>query len=140
MRDQALNEARVRALAERVQADLGLGWCSIEHRFTTVFSADRILAEAEVDWEYRQASIAWNLQAVAVIDDAELLATMVHELVHVMIAPLWESLPDKIQAQTSKLMELSTENVSRSILQSWDIEPSYRDRSGLDQRPTSSPS
>lgn len=63
-------------------------------------------------WEYRSASITWYLPAVAAMTDEGLEQVVVHELCHVLLAPLKEAL----KANTIKVEELATENVARAVL------------------------
>lgn len=73
---------------------------------------ERVLAETLADWEYLQAKIDWNLDFSMACSKQKIALTAVHELVHVLHAPMEGLLKDK----HSKLGELSTENVARAIL------------------------
>lgn len=117
MRDQKLNEKRVLDLSKHLQNALDLGWVVITHKFSTrADSGERIIAETACDWEYRQATILWNLPQVAILTDEDLEVTMIHELVHVMNASLWESLPEEIKESHQKLNEFATENMARALM------------------------
>jgi hypothetical protein len=120
VRDQEIHEARVLGMAERVERELDLGWLKITHKFSTR-ADERVAAEAFPDWEYRQASILWQLCVVATITDEELHATMIHEVVHCLTAPLWNSLPT-LAKHFDRLNELATENVTRAILAALTVE------------------
>jgi len=117
MRDQKLNERRVLDLSKHLQSVLDLGWVVITHKFSTrADSGERIIAETACDWEYRQATILWNLPQVAILTDEDLEVTMIHELVHVMNASLWESLSEEIKESHQKLNEFATENMARALM------------------------
>lgn len=47
-----------------------------------------MLAETDAAWEYHQAKIRWSLRAAAGVEQAYIDGTVVHELVHVMLAGL----------------------------------------------------
>ncbi|MDE3023764.1 MAG: hypothetical protein KGI54_18265, partial [Pseudomonadota bacterium] len=92
-------------------------WTTIINRFNTSLEADRVVCATMADWEYRQASLNWNLPLVATFTDDELKAVAVHELVHVLTAPIWESIPTgRTRDNLFRLNELATENVSRVLL------------------------
>ncbi len=116
IRDQQKLERRVLSLGRRLQQALDLHWLTINHKFSTVHTDDRITAETQADWTYRQATIIWNLPLVATMSDDTLETTMVHELVHILNASVWESLPDKVKDQIHPLNEFATENVARAIV------------------------
>lgn len=44
-----------------------------------------------VDWEYRQASIAWNTQALSKYDDAHAEVMIVHEIMHILLNEMRET-------------------------------------------------
>lgn len=77
----------------------------------------RIACTTVADWEYRQVGFVWNVPIVATLTDEDLHDTALHELVHALIAPLWDSVPEKKQEnkQIAKLNELAVENVCRVI-------------------------
>jgi hypothetical protein len=93
-----------------------MDWLTIKHKFDDRIDGDRVIAETIADWEYRQATIRWNLPTVACLSDAELDDTIVHEYVHVLNAPLYESLPETLKDRLAKHNEFSTENVARAIM------------------------
>lgn len=92
-------------------------WLNIVVGWDYNHSEERVACETNADWEYRQVSFKWNLPLVASLTDDDLNETAVHELIHALIAPLWDCLTDKQQAKkhTGKLNELATENVARVI-------------------------
>lgn len=77
----------------------------------------RIACTTVADWEYRQVGFVWNLPIVATLTDEDLRDTALHELVHALIAPLWDCVPENKQSDKfiGKLNELATENITRVI-------------------------
>lgn len=114
IRDQAAIEQRVNDLITRLSADFDLAWITLHNRFDPK-NEDRILCTTLCDWEYRQASFTWSLPQLAIISDEDLEVVAIHEIVHVLNAPVWESLTPKEQDRLGKLNELATENVTRVI-------------------------
>lgn len=116
IRDEAKLKARLTRITKETAKRLDLDWQMINVNFDASNGEERILCSTESDWEYRQATLTWNLVQAAVTTDDLLRATAVHELVHVLTAPLWNSIPTKLQGPLEKLNELATENVARAIL------------------------
>jgi hypothetical protein len=117
--DTSSIEQRVLTAARDVERRLDLGWMTVTHKFDPRSCAEGTIAETFVDWQYRQASIVWNISGVMALDRDDLYLTAVHEYVHVLVAPFWESVPKKVRAEYHKLMELSVENVARAIVAVW---------------------
>jgi hypothetical protein len=124
VRGEAAERKRLVDMVDEVVAWLDLSWLRWTVRFSVKLDTDdadavrRVAAEAVPDWEYRQATIVfWPSETVS-MDDDELHAMVVHEVVHVLLAPLWveastaKGAPDGI----GKLNELATENITRAIL------------------------
>lgn len=125
------------------QKRLGLGHWEIRHVFIDSFDDDqsnddyKTTAITETRWQYLQAKIKWFLPSAARHDDAELERVLVHELVHVMLAPE-QSLVDTaidhstashpytaadheaLSARNYELLELSTETVTRALCNAWN--------------------
>jgi hypothetical protein len=106
-------EARVLAIATRLHAELGLEWVSVGHKFNTSHEGDRVAAATTADWEYRQATIEWNIPICATLDDEDLLELATHEYVHILNAPVNDNLPDGEVFE--KLNEFSVECIARAI-------------------------
>lgn len=97
------------------------GW-DIHHLFIESkvdTESPEVLAETECHWQYHQATIRWSLPNVAGVEDKYLDATVVHELVHVMVAPM-ESLLRTDEGEHSGavngMCEFAVESVARAIL------------------------
>lgn len=115
IRNQAEIEQRVCDLVTRLAAEFDLSWVTLHNRFDPTIGDDRVLCTTTCDWEYRQASFTWSLIQLASTEDEELELIAIHEIVHVLNAPVWESLTPKEQNRLGKLNELSTENITRVI-------------------------
>jgi hypothetical protein len=115
---QDLLEATISDLTDQLVDKLELGWLKITNRFETRRDGPdaRQIAEAVTDWEYRQVSIVWSVPVALSHTDEELRATLIHELVHALNAPVWNELSASQQDKLSKLNELSTENMTRALL------------------------
>lgn len=48
-------------------------------------------AVTDVRWEYRDATIKWNLEAVATLSDEKLEWVLVHEAMHILVNEMRES-------------------------------------------------
>lgn len=115
IRDQELHESRCTHVVEELTQMLDVGWMTFHNKFES--SAEgRVICEATTDWEYRQCCLTWNLHHVATMLGDELMSAAVHEIVHALNAPVWESLPTKEQVKVEKLNELATENMARAII------------------------
>jgi hypothetical protein len=69
-------------------------------------------ADTDAKWEYRQAKITFYLPSIANHDDEDLEGIIVHELVHVLLAPM-ESLRKDSE---TKQCELAVENTARALI------------------------
>jgi hypothetical protein len=79
-----------------------------------------ILAVTKCDWEYYQGRIRWYLVCAASQTDAYIEGTLVHELVHVLLWPLWGGSPEDNPLE-HKLGEYTTEQIARAILRVSDV-------------------
>lgn len=109
--------ARVLALTKVWEDRLGMtGFYTIKHRRIDALGDppyDGVIAETKAAWEYKQASILWHTPRVCSIDDTELEVTVVHELIHVLVASM-ESLitPSK----HAKACEFAVQSVTDALL------------------------
>lgn len=69
-------------------------------------------ADTDAKWEYRQAKITMYLPTIANHDDDDLRDIIVHELVHVLLAPM-ESLRKDSE---TKVCELAVESTARALI------------------------
>ena len=114
-----LHTERVLSVTDQLTTEMELEWCRIRHVFGVESMGDQVIATTEAHWEYRQATITWNLEQVMELSDTELELVVVHELVHVLLAPLWGSLSAPAQGRLDKLNELAAENVTRALYSVW---------------------
>jgi hypothetical protein len=117
-----------RQAKSRIQASVRLwkhlippGW-TVRHLFiegkVDTESAD-VVAETDAAWQYHQATIRWSLPAVAGLDQKYLDATVVHELVHVLLSPMESQLrtdEGDHAGIVNGLCEFTVEAVSLAIL------------------------
>jgi hypothetical protein len=109
---------RIKEITRRLERQLQVGgWLKIEHHFSHDGESD---ASTTVKWEYREATIEWNLAGCARLRDDELELTAIHEYVHSLLAPIASLVPEgDIHA---KLEELATESIARVICAALAVE------------------
>jgi len=92
---------------------MDLGFIAV-HNF---FSDEEVPQTAEVltNWEYREAAIIWYRSNCENLSPAEIDEVVVHELSHVLVAPMSDHLPNKHH----KLEEFVVESISRAIIKSY---------------------
>lgn len=116
IKDQEQIEQRILNLMDFLSLRFDIGYLKLNNSFSSkAQDADRIVCETLCDWEYRQATFVWNLHQVASMPDKALRDFAVHEIIHVLIAPLFNELPVTQQNKLAKNHELATENVARVI-------------------------
>ena len=115
MRGEAELKRRINNACDELQQELDMAWWTIRNRFSTKTEGDRITAATTTDFEYRQATIMWNLPMAVLLTDDELEATIIHEYVHILMACLWNSLPDDVGEHIERMNELAVENITRTI-------------------------
>ncbi len=113
------HEATERAILRLVrewEPLLDLPGVAVEHRFHDTFldpaNPDATCAQAVTRWQYREAVIHWYLPGAVRQTSDELENTLVHEYVHIMLAPTH----DRLKAGSEEHDELATENVARALL------------------------
>lgn len=97
--------------ARRWEKRLGLATVTVRHTFLDTVN-DEVIADTNAKWEYREATIRWFLPTCATLTDAQLEATVVHELVHVLLAPMESHVKDRHGEQC----EYAVESVARAFL------------------------
>lgn len=105
--------------AVRVWGNLVPPGVTVHHLFiegTVDTESPDVIAETKTAWEYHQATIRWSLVNAAPLSDDELEETLVHELVHVMLAPI--ELPHRTDDDTpmNAVCEYTVSTVARAIL------------------------
>ena len=108
--------ARIERLASEWEPRLDLPGITVIHRYFENFGGDNdsgIIAETEVHYVYRDAVIRWYMPAVVRLDDTDLEDCLVHEYVHVLIAPMELHIPEKFKGEQN---EFAVENMARALL------------------------
>jgi len=89
---------------------MDLGFVSIYNYFSDEESKN--IAEVMTNWEYREAGIVWYNQHIRKISQEHLDETVVHELGHIIVAPMSDHLPNKHH----KLEEFVVESITKAII------------------------
>lgn len=90
MRGAEKEQTRVKRRAKKWAKALGLdGWWRISYQFMEQVIGEDTEAQAKTvaDWKLREATVNFHLEETVVLDDEDLDNLVVHELVHLMIAP-----------------------------------------------------
>jgi hypothetical protein len=117
MRNQEQEQTRVETVLEHVLEELRLDWMDIRLKWNTAMGegSDRVACSTTTDFEYRQASMDWCLPLIGAMTDLQLRRLVVHEVMHVLLAPMEMQISDKKLA--NQLCELAVENVTRAVLE-----------------------
>lgn len=100
---------RVERTVERWQTTMDLGHFTIGTYFSDEESEN--IAEVVTSWEYRQAAIIWFSKNVKELSDEELDDAAIHELSHIIVAPMSDHLPE----EHHKLEEFVVESIAKAI-------------------------
>lgn len=108
-----ISSERIKRYAGKWQELLGLSHVTIKHTMlgNVHDESPDVVADTKAYWEYRNAEITWYLGKVATLSDETLEGTVVHELVHVLLAPMESHIPEKYNEQS----EFTVENVTRAF-------------------------
>lgn len=141
-------EKVIRKNARRWQKRLGLGHWTIEHVFLDSFFGDdgeedfKVTATTECRWQYFQGKIKWYLPSAVRHTDDHLERTLVHELVHCLLA-VEQVLVDyrlnadyeagmmtgdeytAVQERNSEHLEMATEAVTKALWAGWEPDRPY---------------
>ena len=111
-----MTEAQIRKLVTKWQKRLGLSEWHLMVKFDDTMES---IADCEAHWRYLHATVRFNLPkmdaraACQPLETHEL--TVVHELTHVLLAPLDDAM-DTTEGASEALMEYTTEIVSRAFV------------------------
>lgn len=110
-----MNEKQKRNIERTVskfETALGLGFVAIQN----TFSDEEVEHTAEVitNWEYREAAIIWYTKNCENLTQEELEEVVIHELGHIIVAPMSDHLPKKHR----KLEEFVVSSITRAIINS----------------------
>lgn len=94
----------------RWQTAMDLGFVTVRN----FFSDEEVPQTAEVvtNWEYREAAIIWYTKNCQDLTQEEIDSAAVHELGHIIVAPMSDYLPNKHH----KLEEFVVESIARAII------------------------
>lgn len=109
-REYAKQKKRIKALIDEFFKPLGFGWYTVDFRYDRDLNGDNtnVAATTHVDWHYMQATITFFVPRISDLTDEELYGVVIHELCHIIVAPL--------QADPSNATwELTTELVARTV-------------------------
>lgn len=99
------------------QKRLGLEHWTIKHVYLDD-ERDDAIATTDAMYQYLQAKVKWYLPLAVQQTDTELEAVLVHELAHVLLAPVGV-LVRSDQERDCELLELSAEMTCRALLRGW---------------------
>lgn len=103
-------QKRVERTVAKWQTAMDLGFVSIYNSFSDEESKN--IAEVITSWEYREAAIIWYNNQIKTMSQNELDEAAVHELGHIIVAPMSDHLP----AKHVKLEEFVVESITKAIL------------------------
>lgn len=103
-------QSRVERTVKRWQTVMDLGFVSIYNYFSDEESKN--IAEVMTNWEYREAGIVWYNQHIRKLAQEQLDEVVVHELGHIIVAPMSDHLPNKHH----KLEEFVVESITKAII------------------------
>ena len=107
---QELLENRVLAICHRLEELLDLQWQEIAHVFNRGGDDDTGTAcTASAKWQYRLATLTWNLDALVSQTDEQIEEIAIHEYIHILCGPIQEYLPSDDTARE----EFVTESLAR---------------------------
>lgn len=132
----------INKLAPIWQKRLGLDHWDIQHTHIDTYYGDdngqdhKVTATTHAQWQYMDANIKWYLPSAVRHDNETLEKILVHELVHVLLAPEQALIDTEIthssthgqysETQTNALVErnyehieLSTEMVTKALWNAW---------------------
>lgn len=124
-------KARVKKFIDKWYKAMGLDWFHVDMAWERERREDRpaTVAVTTTTWQYRNAYINWYMPAVVDNDDDFLENIVVHEFVHILVAPLM-SVTD--QEDLPNHHEYATECIARALV--WVREAGEKDAKKL-QRP-----
>lgn len=105
---------RINHLAIEWEHRLDLPGIDIVHRFLETYKDGNdhsTVAETDSEWQYRAGVIRWYLPVALRLSEHDLEVALVHEYVHVLIAPLEGVMP----AKASDLCEYVVESIARAL-------------------------
>lgn len=103
-------QSRVERRVRHWQTVMDLGFVSIYNYFSDEESKN--IAEVVTNWEYREAAIVWYNKQIRTMTQEEIDEAAVHELGHIIVAPMSDHLPNKHH----KLEEFVVSSITKAII------------------------
>lgn len=105
-KEYSKHKKRLQKLADELIKPLGFGWFTLDIQYER--SLDRgmpdTIARTFAQPEYMMATIVWYMPEVANQTDEELKHVFIHELCHLLTAPLAANPNDSTKEQTTELV------------------------------------
>lgn len=117
-------KARVKKFWGKWFNTLGLHWWGIDLYWQRERNEDEPseLGHTSSNWQYRTAAVTFNIPVVAEINDDKLEEAVVHEMTHILVAPIQDFRDD----QARDITELTVTTVARALI--WSREAGKRDK------------
>lgn len=103
-------QKNIEKTVKRWQTVMDLGFVSVVNYFSDEDAPQT--AEVITNWEYREAAIIWYTNNCKDLTHEELDAVAVHELSHILVAPMSDHLPNKHH----KLEEFVVESITKAVM------------------------
>lgn len=106
---------RIKKYIDKWFQAMGLGWFKVDMEWSRERDLDnpQTAARTTTRWQYRHAVITWYVPALVDNDDEYLEGIVVHEFVHILVAPL---LAVDSQDDLPLQHEYATECIARSMM------------------------
>lgn len=115
---------RVRRFWDKWHDAIGMGWWRINLTWDRARDEEspNQLAVTSSSWQYRTGHVTFNLPECAAVDDETLEETVVHELCHILLAPIHDGRDD----QAREITEFAVTSTARAII--WAREAGHKDK------------
>lgn len=112
-KEYKLQKARVNKLLNKWYPMMGVNSWRITYQWSQSPCQDAPTTVGETNslWQYKKATITWFLPAMVDIDDDHLQDCVIHELLHLVIDPLYDAV-DGSNEHIYKLNELVTQSLT----------------------------
>lgn len=120
-----LQRKRLKKYIDKWQTPCGFDWWGITHAFTRERDEQYrdAAATTTTQWQYRNAYITWVMPEVADLTDDELDECVLHELCHILVAPL-----ENYDPAMSDKTEFAVTNTQRAIKYAYEAGLSMKGR------------
>lgn len=110
-----VEKARVQKYLDKWFKTMGLGWFRVDMEWSREHDGETA-ARTYSSWQYKTATITWFLPHLANQDDDKVEATVVHELVHVLLSGIAQNMVDDDETLSNQINEYTTELVTSALL------------------------